>query len=166
MRATLFAHGFTEVRMSQNKTWEVFLFSFPLLVSTCSLSLPSLFPLFLFLPFYSSPLKAPSTSGHFNVLWSNMNVVKPHFLKLLLPYQKVNHFPRWITECDNSHRHRGRTLSAQLSLTVCVKTSYSRQWTFVCWFVCWCRSYELTRKDRLCRNVQRMQQSKVSCITG
>ena len=77
-------------------------------LSLYQLSLPSLFPLFLFLPsFYSSPLKTPSASGHFNVLWSNMNVVKPHFLKLLLPYQKVNHFPRWVTECDNSHRHRG-----------------------------------------------------------
>ena len=49
---------------------------------------------FLLSSFPFSPLKVPSTSGHFNVLWSNMNVVKPHFLKLLLPYQKVNHFPR------------------------------------------------------------------------
>ena len=96
---------------------------------------------FLLSSFPFSPLKVPSTSGHFNVLWSNMNVVKPHFLKLLLPYQKVNHFPRWATESRDSHQHKG-ALSAQLSLTLCVETSFYSLFVclsvclFVCLFVC------------------------------
>lgn len=48
------------------------------------------------------------------------------------------------------------------SVIVC---PYSPNKWVIEWRLCSCvspRSYELTRKDRLCQNVQRMQQSKVS----
>uniref|UniRef100_H3BCN4 Tubulin--tyrosine ligase-like protein 5 n=1 Tax=Latimeria chalumnae TaxID=7897 RepID=H3BCN4_LATCH len=50
-------------------------------------------------------------SNDFNLMWTGSHL-KPHSLRTLFEFQKVNHFPR---------------------------------------------SYELTRKDRLCKNIQRMQ---------
>eukprot|EP00079_Xenopus_tropicalis_P028542 XP_012823512.1 PREDICTED: tubulin polyglutamylase TTLL5 isoform X1 [Xenopus tropicalis] len=54
-----------------------------------------------------------ANSNDFNIMWTGSHV-KPHIMRSLTNFQKVNHFPR---------------------------------------------SYELTRKDRLYKNVQRMQQS-------
>lgn len=54
------------------------------------------------------------SSSEFNILWTGGGM-KPFTLRSLLPYQRVNHFPR---------------------------------------------SYEMTRKDRLYKNVQKMQQEK------
>ncbi|XP_068110604.1 tubulin polyglutamylase TTLL5 isoform X2 [Hyperolius riggenbachi] len=58
-------------------------------------------------------LEVNANSNDFNLMWTGSHV-KPHLLRSLAPFQRVNHFPR---------------------------------------------SYELTRKDRLYKNVQRMQQT-------
>ena len=60
-------------------------------------------------------LQVHPNSTDFNLMWTGSHL-KPHTLRGLHDFQKVNHFPR---------------------------------------------SYELTRKDRLYQNIQKMQSSKV-----
>ncbi|XP_040189122.1 tubulin polyglutamylase TTLL5 [Rana temporaria] len=61
--------------------------------------------------------EANANSNDFNLMWTGSHI-KPHLLRNLTSFQRVNHFPR---------------------------------------------SYELTRKDRLYKNVQRMQQTHGVC---
>ncbi|XP_077319759.1 tubulin polyglutamylase TTLL5 isoform X2 [Lithobates pipiens] len=61
--------------------------------------------------------EANANSNDFNLMWTGSHI-KPHLLRNLASFQRVNHFPR---------------------------------------------SYELTRKDRLYKNVQRMQQTHGVC---
>jgi len=79
-------------------------------------------------------LQVHPSSSHFNLYWTGSHV-KPYDLRCYSEFQKVNHFPRLACWC--------------------LDTIPQYKQCFIHY-----RSYEITRKDRLGKNVQRMQQTK------
>ncbi|KAI8424775.1 LOW QUALITY PROTEIN: hypothetical protein MSG28_006715 [Choristoneura fumiferana] len=107
--------------------------------------------------------EATPEAKDFNLMWSGLHP-KPDVLRSLSPYQRVNHFPR-----------RTGLLRALLEAHGLVEaTQESEDWNFM-WANCMIpfdvlqamqphqrvnhfpRSYELTRKDKLFKNIEKMQ---------
>lgn len=90
----------------------------------------------------SHGLKEAREYQKFNLLWSGLQM-KPDILRSLLPYQRVNHFPRYNSiRSSFCYNERDKKL-AEIHI--------------IFFFTFPIRSYELTRKDRLYKNIEKMQ---------
>ncbi|CAH1637922.1 unnamed protein product [Spodoptera littoralis] len=106
--------------------------------------------------------EAVSETKDFNLLWSGLHP-KPDVLRSLSPYQRVNHFPRpeLVRELLNAHGllevdHDSPTWNLMWSAPMIPFDVLQSMQVYqkVNHFP---RSYELTRKDKLFKNVEKMQ---------